>query len=137
MTEKDDAPTLEALRARILEVDAALVRLVGERRQLVLDIGRRKAESGQPVMDPSREATVVRRAARLAREEGVDEEMVRDVIWRIIASARDEQEGRTRWGPPAELDPRPDAAVPDATAPHTTAEGDAGAGGAEPDGDRR
>jgi len=25
---------------------------------------------------------------------------VRDILWRIIASARDAQEGRTRWGPP-------------------------------------
>ena len=39
-------------------------------------------------------------AAELAREVGVDEELTRDVIWRIIASARDAQEGRTRWGPP-------------------------------------
>jgi hypothetical protein len=28
---------------------------------------------------------------------------VRDVIWRIIASARSEQEGRTQWGPPSPL----------------------------------
>jgi len=119
---EDDPTTLETLRDRILEVDEALVRLIGERRQLVVDIGRRKAESGRPVMDPSREATVVRRAARLAREEGVDEEMVRDVIWRIIASARDEQEGRTRWGPPRELDPRADD-----SASHGTAD-DEGAG---------
>jgi hypothetical protein len=36
----------------------------------------------------------------VARKLGVDEELTRDVIWRIIASARDAQEGRTRWGPP-------------------------------------
>ncbi len=33
-------------------------------------------------------ARVVRRAAERARELGVDQELVRDVIWRIIASAR-------------------------------------------------
>lgn len=93
-------PTLEALRDRILEVDDELVRLVGERRDLVVEIGRRKASEGLPVMDPAREAQVVRRAASLAREAGVDEEMVRDVIWRIIAGARQAQEGRTTWGPP-------------------------------------
>ena len=136
MTE-DDATILEALRERILEVDEALVRLVGERRRLVLDIGRRKAASGRPVMDPSREAKVVRRAAALAREEGIDEEMVRDVIWRIIASARDEQEGRTRWGPPAELDPRTDSAPGDAGAEEAAPDGaepDGGAGGEAPGG---
>jgi len=91
---------LEALRARIREVDEALVRLVGERRELVLEVGRVKEALGLPVLDPPQEARVVRRAAELARQAGVDEEAVRDILWRIIASARDAQEGRTRWGPP-------------------------------------
>lgn len=91
---------LEELRARIREVDEELIGLVGRRRDLVLEIARAKAELGLPVMDPSQEARVVRRAAELARELGVDEELTRDVIWRIIASARDAQEGQTRWGPP-------------------------------------
>ena len=91
---------LGELRARIRQVDEELVRLVGERRDLVLRIGEAKEALGLPVLDPSQEARVVRRAAGLARELGVDEELVRDVVWRIIASARDAQEGRTRWGPP-------------------------------------
>ncbi len=95
---RDDG--LEGLRARIRQVDRELVGLVGERRSLVLRIGETKAELGLPVLDPAQEARVVRRAAALARELEVDEELVRDVIWRIMASARDEQEGRTRWGPP-------------------------------------
>lgn len=98
MTEGTDR--LEALRARIREVDEALVRLVGERRDLVLEVGRVKEALDLPVLDPPQEARVVRRAAELAREAGVDEEAVRDILWRIIASARDAQEGRTRWGPP-------------------------------------
>ena len=95
-----DPERLEALRNRIRDVDEALVRLVGERRNLVLEVGRLKAELGLPVLDPPQEARVVRRAAELARDTGVDEEVVRDILWRIIASARDAQEGRTRWGPP-------------------------------------
>ncbi len=92
---------LDELRTRIREADAELVRLIGERRRLVLEIGRAKEELGLPVLDPQQEARVVRRAAALAREAGGDEEAVRDIVWRIIASARDAQEGRTRWGPPA------------------------------------
>lgn len=91
---------LEEIRERILEVDRSLVGLVGERRNLVLEVGRLKEAMGLPVLDPAREAQVVRRAAELARTLDVDEELVRDVVWRIIASARDAQEGRTRWGPP-------------------------------------
>lgn len=74
--------------------------LIGKRRDLVLEIGRAKEALGLPVLDPPQEARVVRRAAEIARELGVDEEMTRDVLWRIIASARDVQESRTRWGPP-------------------------------------
>ena len=86
---------LQELRKRILEVDEALVELVGERKELVLEIGRLKSELGLPVLDPAREAAVVRRAAALARERNVDEELTRDVVWRIMAAAREEQEGST------------------------------------------
>jgi chorismate mutase len=93
---------LERLRGEIRALDEELIALVGRRRDLVLEIGQAKAELGLPVLDPSQEAKVVRRAAELARELGVDEELTRDVVWRIMASARDAQEGRTRWGPPLE-----------------------------------
>jgi chorismate mutase/prephenate dehydrogenase len=84
---------LEELRERIVEVDEELVDLIGERKSLVQEIGQIKTELGLPVLDPAREAAVVRRAAALARERDVDEELVRDVIWRIMAAAREEQEG--------------------------------------------
>lgn len=90
---KEALERLDSLRDRILEVDEALVELIGERRALVLEIGRLKAGMGLPVLDPSREAAVVRRAAEMARKRGVDQELTRDVIWRIMASAREEQEG--------------------------------------------
>jgi len=95
-----DTDELETLRTRLVEIDSELVRLVGERLESVLAIGRYKAERGLPVLDPGQEAKVVRRAAEMARDEGVDEEMVRDIVWRIMAAARDAQEGRSRWGPP-------------------------------------
>lgn len=87
---------LDRLRERISEVDEQLIRIIGERRNLVLAVGRMKEILRMPVMDPGREAQVVRKAASRARELGVDEEMTRDVIWRIIASARATQEGESR-----------------------------------------
>jgi chorismate mutase len=92
---------LNRLRDEIEALDAELVRLMEERRALVIEVGGIKEKLGLPVMDPTREAAVVRRAATLAREQGGNEELVRDVIWRIIASARDDQKGRGRWGPAA------------------------------------
>jgi chorismate mutase len=93
---------LEELRTQIEALDRDLVTLIGKRRELVVEIGRAKAALGRPVLDPPQEAKVVRRAAEIARELGVDEELTRDVIWRIIAAARDAQEGRARWGPEAD-----------------------------------
>lgn len=89
-----DDEELGELRERISQVDDQLIRLLDERRRLVLEVGRRKASMGLPVLDPGREAAVVRKVAVKARELGVDEELVRDVIWRIIAAARAEQENR-------------------------------------------
>lgn len=90
---------LDRIRRAITETDDELIRLIGRRRELVLEIGRVKEALGAPVTDPAREAAVVRRAAQKAREAGVDQELVREVVWRIMASARDEQHNRTRWGP--------------------------------------
>lgn len=96
---EDTRSQLDSLRERISDVDERLIRIIGERRDLVIEIGRIKAILDLPVMDPAREATVVRRAAVRARELGVDEEMTRDVIWRIIASARATQEERPAGWP--------------------------------------
>ena len=93
---------LEELRTQIEALDRELVTLIGKRRELVIEVGRAKEGLGRPVLDPPQEARVVRRAAEIARDLGVDEELTRDVIWRIIAAARDAQEGRTRWGPLSE-----------------------------------
>jgi chorismate mutase/prephenate dehydrogenase len=95
----DPEARLEALRRRILAVDDELIRLVGERRDLVLEVADLKRELGLPVMDPAREAQVVRRAAEHARSLGIDQELVRDVVWRIIAAARQAQERSERRGP--------------------------------------
>ena len=87
-------------------MDDRLIQTIGERRALVLEVGRLKEALGLPVLDPAQEARVVRSAAVRARELGVDEEVTRDVIWRVIASARAIQEQRpTGWpgpgpGPP-------------------------------------
>jgi chorismate mutase len=91
---------LDALRARIMQVDEELIQLVGLRRELVLEVGEVKTRLDLPVLDPAQEARVVRRAAERARELGIDQELVRDVIWRIIASARQTQLNHTSWGPP-------------------------------------
>ncbi len=109
-SEPGTSPEIDRLRRRILECDRELVRVLGRRRDLAREIGRAKASLGLQVTDPQREAVVVRRAARLARDAGLDEELVREIIWRVMASARDEQNPRRA----NETDAPPKAAPPSA-----------------------
>ena len=101
---RDDTPAvrgrLEALRDSIMQLDDEIIRLIGERRTVAIEIGRVKQELGLPVLDTAREAQVVRRVSERAREQGVDPELARDVIWRIISGARQAQNGDpSRSGP--------------------------------------
>ena len=110
-----DAPPqerLEELRERIIAADDEIIRLIGERRDLVLEVGRIKEALGLPILDPAREARVVRRVAERSRALGVDEELTRDVIWRIISSARQAQSLRGSSNPPpspTEPEPEPES----------------------------
>ena len=86
-----DGVELEAVRAEIGRVDEAIIFLIDERLRLARRVGELKRMAGLRVLDPSREAAVVRRAGALARERGLDDEAVRDVFWRLIEMARTAQ----------------------------------------------
>ncbi len=90
-----DQEHLDELRRQIVAVDGQLVGLLARRLALVEEVGRVKRRLGLPTLDPPREAEVVRRAAELARENGIDPELARDVLWRIMAHSRDVQDTRT------------------------------------------
>src|SRR5690606_1022337 len=79
-----DRERLRQLRDEIAAVDDELVSLLARRLALAREIGEIKTSLGIPVLDPAREAEVVRRAAADARQHGVDPELVRAVLWRII-----------------------------------------------------
>ena len=85
------APALASLRARIEKTDDALLALLFKRAALARKIGRAKELAGLPVLDPAREARVVRRAAAHARALGMPTEDVRALFWQIIALCRAEQ----------------------------------------------
>jgi chorismate mutase len=88
---KTPADALAALRRQIEGTDDAILALVGQRMRLARAIGRQKQRAGLPVLDPAREARVVRRIAMQARELGMPGEEVRSLFWSIIALCRSEQ----------------------------------------------
>lgn len=97
---------LARLRDEILQCDRDLVAVMARRRALVHRIGAAKRRMGLPVTDPAREATVARRAAEMAREAGLNEELVRDLVWKLMAAARAEQQEQQAQGA-AEKAPTP------------------------------
>lgn len=79
---------LEQGRAAIERVDREIVRLLAERVRAGAVVAQAKRARALPVLDPSQEARVVRRAAEWGREAALPEEDVRDFFWRVIALTR-------------------------------------------------
>ena len=52
------------------------------------EIGSVKKVAGLPTLDPAREAEVIRRAAGIARDQGLNDEKVRDIFWHVIGLSR-------------------------------------------------
>lgn len=86
---------LAAARHEIERIDRAIVQLIGERLRTAEVIVGAKRTHGLPVLDPEQEARVVRRAGEWAREAGLAEEDVRDLLLRIIAITRRAQGGES------------------------------------------
>jgi chorismate mutase len=86
---------LSALRDEIERIDRALVDLLAERVRIGRRVARAKRHAGLPVLDPGREAEIVRRAAVRAREQDLPDETVREIFWRIIGLTRRSQTDTT------------------------------------------
>lgn len=90
----DRAPAgeLADCRRAIEELDRRIIALLVER----IALGRRtaalKRDAGRPILDPQREAEVIRRAVTTAREHGLPTEPVRELFWHIVGMSRRSQE---------------------------------------------
>jgi chorismate mutase len=82
------ADALPPLRAEIEQVDRQLVALLAQRMQLARRVGAVKRAAQVAIVDPAREAAVVRRAGAFARALGLPEDEVRQIFWQVIALAR-------------------------------------------------
>jgi len=95
--EKDNAAALEELakcRAEIERIDHEIISLLAERLVLGKRTGELKRAAGLPILDPTREAAVIRRVTTAARDAGLPAEPVREVFWQIVGMSRREQEAR-------------------------------------------
>ena len=79
---------LAALRSQIDDLDSQLLDLMAARFRLAVATLEVKKRAGLLPVDVRREAAVVARGARLARERGLEPELVRDIFWRLIDLSR-------------------------------------------------
>jgi chorismate mutase len=83
-----DDTQLQAYRASIDNIDAALVHLLAERFKITQAVGRYKADVGLPPSDPGREAQQIARLRALAVESGLDpvfsEKFLRFIVDEVI-----------------------------------------------------
>jgi chorismate mutase len=79
---------LDAYRASIDNIDAALVHMLAERFKVTQAVGRYKAEAGLPAADPEREREQIARLRTLAEESGLDpaftESFLRFIVSEVI-----------------------------------------------------
>ena len=92
MTDHDALAELAKCRSEIEELDRRLVALLAERVALGKRTATLKKEAGLPILDPQREAEVIRRAVGTAREHDLPVEAVREVFWHVVGLSRRAQE---------------------------------------------
>ncbi|HEY4139756.1 MAG TPA: chorismate mutase [Casimicrobiaceae bacterium] len=83
---------LARCRAKIEEIDNRIVTLLADRLELGKRTGELKALVGLPILDPTREASVIRRVTTAARDAGLPTEAVREIYWQIVGMSRRVQE---------------------------------------------
>lgn len=95
MTELPPRDTREELaecRGAIEDVDRQIVELLATRVALGQRTAELKAAAGLPLLDPRREAEVIRRVTAIGREQGMPSEPIREIFWQIVGMCRRAQE---------------------------------------------
>ena len=92
MTGPDPLAELVECRAEIEQIDRQLIQLLATRMALGRKTATIKRAAGLPILDPQREAEVIRRAVTTAREHDLPLEGVHEMFWHIVGLSRRAQE---------------------------------------------
>jgi chorismate mutase len=88
----DALAELARCRDEIEQIDRQIISLLGRRLTLGRRTGELKRLAGLPILDPTREAAVIRRVTGEARDAGLPPEPIREVFWQIVGMSRRAQE---------------------------------------------
>ncbi len=89
-----ESATAELARRReeIERIDNEIISLLARRLALGKRTGELKRAAGLPILDPTREAAVIRRVTGVARDADLPTEPVREIFWQIVGMSRRVQE---------------------------------------------
>jgi chorismate mutase len=90
----DPTPSAELAQCReaIEAIDRRIIALLADRIAVARRTGELKRAAGLPILDPQREAEVIRRSVATAREHEIPTEPVRQIFWHIVGMSRGAQE---------------------------------------------
>ena len=88
----DPLAELARCRSEIEDIDRRIVGLIAERVAIGRQTATLKRAAGLPILDPQREAEVIRRAVTTAREHDLPLEAVREMFWHVVGLSRRAQE---------------------------------------------
>jgi chorismate mutase len=83
---------LDECRSEIADIDSQLIELLRRRVDIARKTGVLKREMKLPILDPKREAAVIRRVVEEARVRGLDEEFIREIFWHVLGLSRNAQQ---------------------------------------------
>ena len=89
---KDITEALAQCRAEIDQLDSELVQLLAKRRQVTSRVGALKSEVGMPIYAPDREASLIEQRRTQAAEQGVNPDLVQDILRRIMQDSYSSQD---------------------------------------------
>lgn len=84
----DPRAALVECREAIERIDRRIVELIAERTAIGRRTSTLKRTAGLPILDPKREAEVIRRAVATAREHSLAIEPVREIFWHVVGISR-------------------------------------------------
>lgn len=91
---KNPEQGLNLLRDQIDALDNQLVQLLARRLELTSEVGAIKHELGQPLYVPSRERALIEARRSEAERQGVNPDLVEDVLRRVMRESYQSQKGR-------------------------------------------
>src|SRR6267143_2459522 len=87
------ATSVGSIRKEIDFIDDMLMLLLGQRQELVREVGRWKKSRRIPIPDPGRERDIIKKRLALALEDNLDADFVRKIFHAVFEHARSIQKG--------------------------------------------